>query len=77
MAEATLTSKGQVTIPADIRRWLKLHASDRITFTPMPHGTVLLRAKTASLDEVGGMLHRKERKAVPVDRMRMTAPRES
>ena len=33
MAEATLTSKGQVTIPADIRRWLKLHASDRITFT--------------------------------------------
>ena len=42
MSEATLTSKGQITIPADIRRSLGVHAQDRITFTPMPDGTVLL-----------------------------------
>lgn len=56
MSEATLTSKGQVTVPVDIRRSLGLHAHDRLTFTPMPDGTVVLRAKTKSILEFKGML---------------------
>ncbi len=56
MTEATMTSKGQVTIPADIRRSLGLSAQDRVTFTPMPDGTVVLRAKTKSMNEFRGML---------------------
>lgn len=28
---ATISSKGQITLPADIRRGLKLHAGDKIT----------------------------------------------
>lgn len=56
MSEATLTSKGQITIPADIRRSLGVQAQDRITFTPMPDGTVLLRAKTQSIHELKGLL---------------------
>ncbi len=56
MSEATLTSKGQITIPADIRRFLAIAAKDRITFTPMPDGTVVMRAKTKSLVDLKGIL---------------------
>jgi len=30
---ATVTSKGQVTLPVDVRRSLGIHAGDRLTFT--------------------------------------------
>lgn len=57
MSEATLTSKGQITIPADIRRSMALAAKDRITFTPMPDGTVVMRAKTKSMVDLRGILN--------------------
>ena len=56
MSEATLTSKGQITIPADIRQSMDLRPKDRLTFTPMPDGTVVMRAKTKSLLSLKGML---------------------
>ena len=56
MSEATVTSKGQITIPVDIRQSLGLQAQDRVTFTPMPDGTVVLRAKTKSILDLRGLL---------------------
>lgn len=56
MSEATLTSKGQITIPADIRRSMAINPQDRITFTPMPDGTVVMRAKTKSIRDLQGIL---------------------
>ena len=40
--EATITSKGQVTLPADIRRLLRLEQGDEVVFTA-EGGTVTLR----------------------------------
>ncbi len=46
MAEQSiLTSKGRTTIPKRIRDGLSLKSGDRVTFTLMPDGTVLLRTK--------------------------------
>jgi antitoxin PrlF len=56
MSEATLTSKGQITIPADIRKSMAINPKDRLTFTPMPDGTVVMRAKTKSIKDLKGML---------------------
>jgi antitoxin PrlF len=67
--EATLTSKGQTTIPKEIRDTLGIKAGDRMTFTLMPDGTVVLRAKTRKAEDVAGILHRKGRKPLPVDRL--------
>ena len=56
MSEATLTSKGQVTIPADIRKALGLSTGERVVFTQLADGTTVMRAKTRSILDLKGML---------------------
>jgi antitoxin PrlF len=65
-SESTLTSKGQTTVPKAIRESLRLKPGDRITFTPMPDGTVLMRVKNKSVMSLAGSLRRRGRKALPV-----------
>ena len=66
-AESTLTSKGQTTIPKEIRERLGMKAGDRMTFTLLPEGVVLLRVKNRSIMSLAGALHRKGRKPHPVE----------
>jgi antitoxin PrlF len=56
MSEATITSKGQVTIPAEIRKALGLSAGERVVFTRLDDGTTVMRAKTRSLNDLKGLL---------------------
>jgi antitoxin PrlF len=65
--DATLTSKGQMTIPKAIRDSLGMKAGDRMTFTLMPDGIVVLRVKNKRVSDLGGILHKKGRKAVPIE----------
>lgn len=65
--DATLTSKGQTTIPKEIRDSLHMKAGDLMTFTLLPDGTVLLRVKNKSAMQVAGRLHKKGRKALPIE----------
>ena len=65
--EATLTSKGQTTIPKQIRDSLRMKEGDLMTFTLLPDGTVLMRVKNKSAMEVAGRLHKKGRKALPIE----------
>ncbi len=66
-SDATLTSKGQTTIPKPIRDSLDMKAGDRMTFTLMPDGVVLMRVKNRRVAELAGLLHKKGRKAVPIE----------
>ena len=56
MSEATVTSKGQVTIPAEIRKAMSLSAGERVVFTRLDDGTTVMRAKTRSVLELKGLL---------------------
>jgi len=67
--ESTLTSKGQTTIPKGIRDKLAMKSGDRMTFTLMPDGTVVMRVKNKSVLELAGLLHRKGRKPVPIEQL--------
>ena len=67
--DATLTSKGQTTIPKAIRDSLSMKTGDRMTFTLMPDATVVMRVKTKSVTELAGVLHKKGRKPIPVEQM--------
>ena len=65
----TLTSKGQTTIPKEIRDGLGMKAGDKLTFTLLSDGTIIIRVKNKSLKDLAGTLHKKGRKSISTDRM--------
>jgi len=67
--DATLTSKGQTTIPKEIRDGLGMKPGDRMTFTLMPDSTVIMRVKGKRVSDLAGMLRKKGRKALPVEQL--------
>jgi len=56
MATATVTSKGQVTIPAAIRKKLRLHPGSKIDFIENKAGETVIRAKTGDIRKLYGFL---------------------
>jgi len=67
--EATLTSKGQTTIPKAIRDSLGMKAGDRMSFTLMPDGVVVMRVKNKRVSKLAGLLYKRGRKPVPIERL--------
>jgi antitoxin PrlF len=61
MSIATITSKGQVTIPKEVRTRLGLRAGDRLDFQVDPDGKVRLIPVSRRVDQVFGMLSSKSR----------------
>ncbi|MFZ0771422.1 MAG: AbrB/MazE/SpoVT family DNA-binding domain-containing protein [Candidatus Sulfotelmatobacter sp.] len=66
---ATITSKGQVTIPAQVRTRLGVDAGDRIEFVEVGKGEFNIVAATRSVRELNGFLQRKGRKPVSIEEM--------
>ena len=56
MPTTTMTSKGQVTIPKDIRDSLHLNTGDKIEFILTQSKEVILRPVTKKVDDVFGLL---------------------
>ena len=67
--DATLTSKGQTTIPKQIRDSLGMKAGDRMTFTLMADGVVLMRVRNKSVMDLAGSLYKKGRKPVSIEQL--------
>ena len=68
MPVATVTSKGQVTIPKEVRDALRLGTGDRVAFIVRGDGVVELRPETVDLRELYGLL-KHGGKPVPVEEM--------
>ncbi len=66
--QATITSKGQVTVPKKVRDQLHLKAGDRIEFLVDEDGTVRVIPVTAKVTELKGMVP-KPRRAVSLEEM--------
>ena len=56
MPSATLTSKGQVTIPKTVRDELGLREGDRVAFRVLDDGTVVVEPETIDLLDLAGTL---------------------
>ena len=56
MSEATITSKGRVTIPAEIRKSRRLTEGERVVFKVFNDGTTAICAKSRPLVEHKGTL---------------------
>jgi antitoxin PrlF len=73
MTTATLTSKGQITIPADVRRALNVQTGDRVEFVQVESGRFELVAATRSVRELKGMLGKPARTLSIADMNRVIA----
>jgi antitoxin PrlF len=69
MAVATLTSKGQTTIPKEIRDLLGLAPGDKLDFVVESDGRVVLRPATLDVRQLRGLLRRRGRKPVSLEKM--------
>ncbi len=69
MSQATLTSKGQITIPKDVRDRLGLESGDRVNFIVLENGRVLMQPASVRVTELKGILYKKGRRAVTVEKM--------
>jgi AbrB family looped-hinge helix DNA binding protein len=67
MPVATLTSKGQITIPIEVRRKLRLKPGDRIDFILEQGGGVRLKAHKRPLADLLGMLKGAGRRPLSVE----------
>lgn len=52
MATATITSKGQTTIPKEVRAAANLKPGDRIHFAVLEDGTIIVRVKNRSIRDI-------------------------
>lgn len=65
-SETTMTVKGQVTVPREIRDRLGLKSGDKMSFTILSNGTVVMRPRTRRLLDLAGSLKRPTQAAVSV-----------
>lgn len=68
MATATITSKGQITIPARVRKGLQVEPGDRVEFVEVEPGRYEIVAATCSVTALKGMFG-KARKRVSIEEM--------
>ena len=70
MITSTMTSKGQITVPKKIREFLGVGDSDKLSFTPLEDGNVLLSVEHPSAEILFGMLrNRQHSKPVSIEEM--------
>jgi AbrB family looped-hinge helix DNA binding protein len=71
MAIATLTSKGQTTIPKQVREHLKLNPGDKLDFVIESEGRVVIRPAKLDVRELKGLLKRKDGKVLSIEDMKV------
>jgi AbrB family looped-hinge helix DNA binding protein len=68
MIEAKMTSKGQITVPKEIRMKLRLNAGDRVRFVVESDGRVRLWPAKRDVSELRGILP-KPKRALSIEEM--------
>lgn len=71
MSAATITSKGQITIPKDVRERLGLHSGDKICFIFEGNDRVSFIPVTKSIASLKGIVAKPD-KAVSIEDMEKT-----
>lgn len=75
MASATVTSKGQITIPVDVRQSLRIEAGDRVEFVEVEPGRFEIVPATRSVKDLKGMFGKASRSVSIEDMNRAIAKR--
>ena len=65
---ATITAKGQITLPKKIRERLGVKPGDRVAFRERPDGSIVVEAETVDLMDLQGVL-KPQRRGVTLEDM--------
>ena len=68
MSKATVTYKGQITLPKAVREQLGVQAGDRVSFREIEGGVIVVEADTVDLMELRGSI-KPRRRGVSVEDM--------
>lgn len=69
MSIATVTTKGQVTIPKEIRDYLKLETGSKVEFVIDENGDVRIIPLNVPLEALSGVLHRPGMNTATIEEM--------
>jgi AbrB family looped-hinge helix DNA binding protein len=69
MSIATVTTKGQVTIPKEIRDYLKLETGSKVEFVIDENGDVRIVPLNVPIEALSGVLHRPGMKSATIEEM--------
>lgn len=69
MATAKLTSKGQITLPREVREQLGVDKGDRVEFVIRDGGEIVIEPATLPLSTLRGCLKKGRRKVVSIEEM--------
>lgn len=67
MSQATMTSKGQITVPKDVREELGLVAGSKLMFVKLGPRHYRLVARTGRIEDLFGILHVEGRDPLSID----------
>jgi AbrB family looped-hinge helix DNA binding protein len=67
--DSTLTSKGQITIPKEIRDWLSLKIGQRLDFSVDEAGKLIVTPRNRDVTALRGMLRSPRQRPVSVEEM--------
>ena len=70
MPHSTLSTKGQLVIPKEVRDFLRVAPGDRIDFVVHDDGQVTIRPAVLDIHELRGLLHSPGRTCVSVEDMK-------
>ena len=69
MPRSTLTSKGQITLPKEVREKLELNTGDPINFVIQPNGDVVLKPAKFDIRKLQGILKSSKKRPVTIAEM--------
>ena len=69
MSIATVTTKGQITIPKEIRDYLKLETGSKVEFLIDENGDVKVVPLNVPIEALSGVLHRPGMKTATIEEM--------
>jgi len=75
MPSATITSKGQITIPAQVRAELGVSVGDKVEFVEISQGQFAIIAATRSIRELNGLFRGRRQKPLSIAEMNATIRR--
>ncbi|WP_322937418.1 AbrB/MazE/SpoVT family DNA-binding domain-containing protein [Nocardioides bizhenqiangii] len=67
MPSSTMTSKGQITIPKEVRDDLGLEAGSTVLFVKVGEGSYRMVARTGRIQDLAGILQRSDQRPLTIE----------